>query len=308
MGLPHVTIDVREGFRSVVVQDFVDELGAGRTPNPCVRCNGHVRFDAMLELASKLGAARLATGHYARIEHDRDGPLIRAAADPAKDQSYMLARLDPDELKRIWFPLGDLRKPEVRDLARAAALPVAERPESQDLCFLSGTSADDFVSRHGEPTRSGEIVDLEGRVVGEHGGQHRFTVGQRRGIAVAGPEPLYVVKKEPATGRVVVGPRSALAVTRVSVAGAMLHRDAAQVDRVKLRYRSQPVGCRVLGSPRAGRHRSLVVELEEPVLGVAPGQTACLMRGEGVIGSATIAPAARQAAAPTPERELSYAR
>jgi tRNA-specific 2-thiouridylase len=309
MGLPHVTLDVRQDFRGQVVDQYMEELGAGRTPNPCVRCNGLVRFDAMLALAGRLGAARLATGHYARIASDGHGPLLRAGADPAKDQSYMLARLAPDELERLWFPLGELEKPRVRELARAAGLPVAERAESQDLCFLAGTRQEDFLRRHGggAPAR-GEIVDLDGRVVGEHAGQHRFTVGQRRGLGVAGPEPLYVVKKEAGSGRVVVGPRSALAVTRVSVAGAMLHRDAAEVDRVKLRYRSRPVGCRVLGAPGAGRHRSVELELDEPVLGVAPGQTACLMRGEGVIGFATIAPAVRQPAAPTPERELSYAR
>src|SRR4051794_27522636 len=186
MGLPHVTLDVRAGFRSEVVQDFVDELGAGRTPNPCVRCNGHVRFDAMLALAGDLGAARLATGHYARIERDEHGPLIATAADPRKDQSYMLAKLDPAQLERLWFPLAELDKPRVRELAREAALPVAERPESQDLCFLAGTNAPDFLSRHGGGTpKPGAIVHVDGRTLGEHEGQHRFTVGQRRGTKVA---------------------------------------------------------------------------------------------------------------------------
>ncbi|MEA2422295.1 MAG: tRNA-uridine 2-sulfurtransferase, partial [Thermoleophilaceae bacterium] len=192
MGLPHVTLDVREGFRTEVVQDYIDELGAGRTPNPCVRCNGHVRFDAMLALAGRLGAARLATGHYARTHRDADGPLVRAAADPAKDQAYMLARLKPDELERLWFPLGALDKPRVRDLAREAGLPVAERAESQDLCFLAGTDADTFMARHGDGRASGggQIVGLEGELLGEHAGQHRFTVGQRRGLGVSAREPL----------------------------------------------------------------------------------------------------------------------
>jgi tRNA-specific 2-thiouridylase len=306
MGLPHVTLDVRGGFRSQVVDDYLDELAAGRTPNPCVRCNGLVRFDAMLELAAELGAARLATGHYARIEHDEEGPLLRAAADDRKDQSYMLARLTPNELERLWFPLGEYSKPHVRELARSAELPVAERPDSQDLCFLSGTSTEDFVGRHGRPSSGGEIVDLDGNLLGRHGGQHRFTVGQRRGIGVAAKEPLYVVRKE--SQRVVVGPRQALATSEVSVAGAMLHRDASEVDRVKLRYRSAPVGCRIAGDLARGRHRTLTIELDEPALGVAPGQTACLMRGESVIGFATIAPTARRVQAPTPERELLHAR
>jgi tRNA-specific 2-thiouridylase len=311
MGLPHVTLDVRAGFRAEVVDDFLEELGAGRTPNPCVRCNGHVRFDAMLDLAQKLGAKRLATGHYARVVEPGDGggPLIAAAADPAKDQAYMLARLRPEELHRIWFPLGGLRKPQVRELARAAGLPVAERPESQDLCFLSGTSAEQFAARHGVHAQPGAILDAEGRTLGEHDGQHRFTVGQRRGIGVAAREPLYVVAKDAESGAVTVGPKSALSTRTVSVAGAMLYRDATEVDRVKLRYRSAPVRCRVVpAAAAAGRHRALEIELAEPVDGVAPGQTACLMRGDSVIGFATIAPSARRPTTPTPKRELSYAR
>jgi tRNA-specific 2-thiouridylase len=311
MGLPHVTLDVRDGFRGQVVDNYLEELVAGRTPNPCVRCNGLVRFDAMLELADSLGAAQLATGHYARIEDDGRGSLLTAAADRAKDQAYMLARLSPRELEQLWFPLGEMTKPRVRDLARAADLPVAERPESQDLCFLSGTHQQEFLERHASAgsgaSQAGEIVDLAGNLLGHHDGQHGFTVGQRRGLKVAAAEPLYVVRKEPATGRVVVGPRAALATTSVSVAGAMLHRDGPEVDRVKLRYRSDPVRCHIAGDPAAGRHRTLTIELDEPVLGVAPGQTACLMRGRSVIGFATIAPSAR-ATTPTPERELLYAR
>jgi tRNA-specific 2-thiouridylase len=288
MGLPHVTLDLRDGFRREVVDDFLSEHAAGRTPNPCVRCNGLVRFDAMLELAGRLGAARLATGHYARVGHDEQGPLLRAAADPRKDQTYMLARLGSEQLERVWFPLGELEKPQVRDLARAAGLPVAEKPESQDLCFLAGTRRDDFLRRHGdgEPGEPGAIVDLRGRVLGRHAGQQRFTVGQRRGIGVAAREPLYVLRKR--GNSVVVGPREALATRTVLVEGAGLLRPGAQVDRVKLRYRSQPLACRVEGDPQAGRHERLVLRLEEPVDGAAPGQTACLMRGETILGWATI--------------------
>jgi tRNA-specific 2-thiouridylase len=288
MGIPHVTLDLRDGFRTHVVGDFVEEHAAGRTPNPCVRCNGLVRFDSMVELADALGAARLATGHYARVGHDDDGPLVRRAADPAKDQSYMLARLRPEILERLWFPLGDLRKPQVRDVARDARLPVAERPESQDLCFLSGTSGAAFMRRHGGPAHRGEIVDMSGRVLGTHAGQHLFTIGQRRGIGVSAREPLYVVRKDPSRERVVVGPRRALARTRVEVGGATLYRPGSEVDSVKLRYRSAPIRSSVEGAPAAGRHARLTLNLDQPVQGVAPGQVACLMRGDDVVGVATI--------------------
>jgi tRNA-specific 2-thiouridylase len=203
----------------------------------------------------------------------------------------MLARLRPEQLARLWFPLGELTKDEVRAHARSAGLPVAEKPESQDLCFLAGAGADRFLRRHGGlAARRGDVVDPDGRVVGRHDGQHRFTVGQRRGLGVAAGEPLYVLGKEAAANRVVVGPRAALARRRVEVRGATLHRGGPAVDRVKLRYRSAPVPCRVEGHPPAGAHDRLTLALERSVEGVAPGQTACLMRGDSVVGWATIAP------------------
>jgi tRNA-specific 2-thiouridylase len=290
MGLPHVTLDLRDDFRRHVVDDFVDGHARGTTPNPCVRCNGLVRFDSMVELADRLGAARLATGHYARLARDVRGPLVRRATDPAKDQSYMLARLSPAILDRLDFPLGELEKPRVREIARAARLPVAERAESQDLCFLAGTSGAAFLERHGGEARPGEVVDLEGRRLGSHGGHHLFTVGQRRGLGVAAGEPLYVIRKEPRHGRVVVGPRDALDRTRIEVGGATLHRPASEVDTVKLRYRSKPIRTRVEEDAGPGRHRRLTLALAEPVKGVAPGQVACLMRGDAVVGAATIRP------------------
>jgi tRNA-specific 2-thiouridylase len=284
MGLPHVTLDLRDAFKQEVVDNFVSEHDAGRTPNPCVRCNGLVRFDHMLVLADRLGAARLATGHYARIEGDSDGPLLRAAADHRKDQTYMLARLEPHELARLWFPLGELEKPAVRDIARAAELPVAEKPESQDLCFLAGLERSRLLNE-GEP---GEIVDQRGRVLGSHAGQAAFTVGQRKGLGVAAPIPLYVLHKDPASARVTVGPREALATRRVTISGAKLLRPGAAVNRVKLRYRSAPLGCRVQADPPAGVHPRLVITLETAVEGAAPGQIACLMCDESVVGWGTI--------------------
>src|SRR5947208_3937594 len=287
MDIPHVTLDLREEFRAGVVQPFLDDHAAGLTPNPCVRCNGHVRLDAMLALADRLGAvAGLATGHYARV---RDG-LLRTAADPAKDQSYMLAATAPATLGRLRFPLGELTKPEVRALATEAGLPVASKADSQDLCFLAGTDRASFLARHGgQRGRVGEVVDAAGRVLGRHRGHEHYTVGQRRGLGVAAPEPLYVVAKDAASNRVTVGPRASLHADRVVVRAATLHRDGGAVDGVKLRYHSRALPARVAGTPPAGEHRRLELELDEPADGAAPGQTACLMAGDAIVGHATIA-------------------
>jgi tRNA-specific 2-thiouridylase len=299
MGLPHFTIDLRDEFRGGVVEPFIAGYAQGETPNPCVGCNGHVRLDAMLELAGRLGCASLATGHYARTaaHDDPAGPLLRVAADPAKDQTYMLAALEPSSLARMRFPLGELTKPEVRRIAAGAGLPVASKADSQDLCFMAGTNRARFLARHGDlGDRPGPIVDQEGLVLARHRGQHLFTVGQRRGVGYAAGRPLYVLDKDPASNRVVVGPREALQTSRVLLRGARLHRDEARVDRVKLRYRSRPLPARVLDDRGSGRSRALTLELAEPADAAAPGQVACLMDGELVIGWGTIARPERAAA------------
>jgi len=281
MGLAHLTLDLREAFAAGVVAPFLAGYAAGRTPNPCVRCNGSVRLDAMLALADRLGAADLATGHYARVSADG---LLRAAADPAKDQSYMLAALAPASLARLRFPLGELTKPEVRAHARAAGLPVADKRESQDLCFLAGTGKAAFLARHGGlGARPGTIVDRAGRTLGRHRGQHHFTVGQRKGLGIAAEEPLYVLAKDGDT--VTVGPRAALATSAVALRDAVLHRPAGEVDRVKLRYRARPLACRA--EPEATGQ--ITLRLAEPADGAAPGQVACLLRGDTVVGHGVIA-------------------
>lgn len=290
MGIPHLTLDLRAQFRAGVVDPFVEDHAAGLTPNPCVRCNGHVRLDAMLDLAGRLGAPALATGHYARTIATADGVLLMPARYPAKDQSYMLAATSPSTLARLRFPLGELSKPEVRALAAEAELPVAATPDSQDLCFLAGTDRAAFLARHGGiRERAGDIVDRRGRVLGRHRGHHGFTVGQRKGLGLASPHPLYVLETEPRANRVVVGPRRALRGSRVLVRGATLHRDGSSVDHVKLRYRSKPLAARIAGPAPPGRHPRLELRLDEPVEGAAPGQTACLMSGEVIVGHATIA-------------------
>ena len=288
MGIPHLTLDVRDRFRAEVVDRFVDGYLEGSTPNPCVSCNGFVRFDAMLAAAEALGAARLATGHYARVARDPKGPLLRAARDAAKDQSYMLARLSPSELDRLWFPLGERTKEEVRGIARAHGIPVADKRESQDLCFLAGVGRRGFLRRHaGERLAGpGELVREDGTAVGRHGGHHEFTVGQRRGLGMASKEPLYVLGKDARSNRVVVGERSKLATARVALRDARLHRDPARVDSVKLRYHSAPVPCIVVPGDATGE---VDLDLDTPVNAVAPGQTACLLSDDRVVGVGTIA-------------------
>jgi tRNA-specific 2-thiouridylase len=291
MGIPHFTIDLREEFRAGVVDPFIAGYAAGETPNPCVGCNGHVRLDAMLKLADGLGCGALATGHYARTAESDDarGPLLRAAVDSAKDQTYMLAALKPASLARMRFPLGELRKPQVREIAARAGLPVAAKVDSQDLCFLAGTSRARFMERHGAiAPRPGEIVATDGTTLGRHDGQHRFTVGQRRGIGIHATEPLFVLHKDSESGRVTVGTREELRTDRVAIRAARLHRDGSRVNSVKLRYHQRPLSASVAGDPGQGRHRSLSLQLAEPVDGAAPGQLACLMDGDLVVGWGTI--------------------
>jgi tRNA-specific 2-thiouridylase len=297
MGMAHFSIDLREEFRAGVVDGWLADHAAGLTPNPCVRCNGKVRLDAMLELADRLGAQTLATGHYARTESSEDGePLLRMAVDEGKDQSYALAALSPGSLARLRFPLGSLRKPEVRERAAQAGLEVARRPDSQDLCFLAGTRSSDFLERHGGiKRRAGAILDGQGRKLGEHGGVHTLTVGQRHGLGIggspiagAGP-PLYVIATDARSNTVTVGPREQLRTAAVSVREVTLHRDGGQVDAVKVRYRGRRMPCRVQDEPSAGLHERVELEMLDPVERTAPGQIACLYKGDVIVGYGTIA-------------------
>jgi len=288
LGMPHFTLDLEADFRRRVVDRFIGGYAEGSTPNPCILCNGEVRLAAMVDLAERLGAERLLTGHYARIVEDADGPLLATAADAAKDQSYMLAALPPELLGRLGFPLTELTKPEVREIAARHGLAVARKAESQDLCFLAGQGKRGFLRRHGGlRERDGAIVDSAGRTLGRHRGHHDFTVGQRRGISVSAPEALYVLATDATTNTVTVGTRAELERRSVSVRDAVLHRDGAEVDAVKLRYRSRALPARI--SAGTGRHSSLEVELGEAFAGVAPGQTAVLMAGDRIVGHGTIA-------------------
>jgi len=279
-GIPHVTLDLREQFRSAVVDAFVRGYARGETPNPCTRCNGAFRFGALLAFTRRAGAERLATGHYARIVDHRGRLLLARGADPRKDQSYMLARVDPGKLDRIWFPLGGQTKEETRAEAARAGLAVAARAESQEACFLGGGDYRAFLERRGLRPRPGSVLDEGGRELGRHAGHWRFTPGQRRGVGIGGG-PFYVLATEPRTNTVVVGRKSSLARSRVTVDGRLF----APVSRVeaKLRYRSSAVPATV-----EPRERGFTLDLDEPAYGVARGQTAVLYEGDAVVGSGTI--------------------
>jgi tRNA-uridine 2-sulfurtransferase len=298
LGMAHLSIDLRAEFRAGVVEGWLADHAAGLTPNPCVRCNGSVRLDAMLELASRLGSETLATGHYARVTHPpettrpdrRVSPLLRTAADIGKDQSYVLSALAPESLARLRFPLGELHKPQVRELAERAGLAVARRRDSQDLCFLAGTRQRDFLERHGGlGRRPGAILDRGGRELGTHSGAHSYTVGQRHGLGVSAPEPLYVLATDTVANTVTVGARNELLARRLAVREVTLHREGRAVDGVRVRAHGRRFSCRLAGEPGAGRHDSVGVDLAEAAERTAPGQIACLYAGEVVVGHGTIA-------------------
>jgi tRNA-uridine 2-sulfurtransferase len=321
LGMPHLSIDLRAEFRAGVVDPWLTDHAAGETPNPCVRCNGNVRLDAMLELAGRLGAQMLVTGHYARVvvgeargtgdafarqpaetsglgkraemtkcSRAQAAPLLQMATDPGKDQSYVLAALAPESLARLRFPLGEMDKAEVRELAAEAGLAVANRRDSQDLCFLAGTRHGAFLERHGGlGERRGRIVDREGNVLGEHAGAHRFTVGQRHGLGIGGGEPLYVLATDMSESKVTVGSREELLCDGVQVREVTLYRDGGCVDGVKVRSRGRRFPCRLLGEAGVGRHSCVSVRLDEPAERTAPGQFACLYSGDVIVGYGTVA-------------------
>jgi tRNA-uridine 2-sulfurtransferase len=280
-GLPHVTLDLREEFRRAVVGPFIRGYTAGETPNPCIRCNGSFRFAELLDFAERAGASRLATGHYARIVRHRGRRLLARAADAQKDQSYMLARLDPRLLARIWFPLGEQTKEATRAEAAAAGLSAAGRSESQEACFLAGGDYRDLLERHGLSAGDGPVVDEAGRELGRHSGYWRFTPGQRRGLGVSGGKPLYAVRIDPTANAVVVGPRESLATREIEARGRLY----VPVERaaVKLRYRSPAVQADVVPT-----ERGFTLHLDEPAYAAAAGQAAVLYEDDVVVGAGII--------------------
>lgn len=289
LGLPHLTVDLSEEFERVVVDQFVTEYMAGRTPNPCTRCNGFFRFPALIELAGALGASRVATGHYARVVNANGRLVIKRGVDTVKDQSYMIWALEPGLLGRLEFPLGGLVKEETRWLARGASLPTHASPESQEVCFIPDNDYRRFLrTRVSILPESGDIIDREGNRLGAHSGYIDYTIGQRRGLGVAAPEPLFVLETRPKKNQVVAGMRDQLAVNRlelgavnVFVPGAIDNRPGLQVQ---VRYNSNPVPARVA---RSDKDRWLI-ELHEPVYGVAAGQSAVLYDGDSLVAGGVI--------------------
>jgi len=283
LGIAHYVFDYESRFRDSVIDRFADEYIRGRTPIPCISCNQSVKFTDLLSLARDLGADCLATGHYVRRVIGRRGAELHRAADPARDQSYFLFATTSEQLDYLRFPLGDMPKAAVREIARDLKLIVADKPDSQDICFVpDGDYASVVKKVRPEAAREGEIVDREGRVLGRHKGLIHFTIGQRRGLELGGlAEPLYVVKLEPEQARVVVGPKSALAVRAARIEG-LNWLGEGQSDGLTAKVRS-------LARPAPVRFDGGSIHFESPEYGVAPGQAAVLYDGDRVLGGGWIA-------------------
>lgn len=293
LDIPFYVWDFAQEFHRDVVEDFVAEYAAGRTPNPCLRCNEKIKFAAVLERGMKLGFDAVATGHYARLERRADGRVtLHRAADAAKDQSYVLGMLNQEQLAHCLFPLNDVEKPVVRQEARELGLGVAKKPDSHDICFIPDGDTQGFLGKHlGE--QRGSIVDAEGAVLGEHRGHHRYTVGQRKGLDLKVPAPAgnprYVLRIEPKSNTVVVGSREELAVRELRAI-----RPTWTLDPVPGPWRGE-AQFRAHGTPMAAEievvGEELLVRFDEAASGVAPGQTVVTYDGDRVVGSAVIAEA-----------------
>ena len=283
LGIAHYVFDYESRFREGVIDRFADDYVNGRTPIPCVRCNQGVKFTDLLGFARELGADCLATGHYVRRVMGADGPELHRAADPARDQSYFLFGTTSEQLDFLRFPLGGLPKDAVRGLARELRLAIADKPDSQDICFVPDGDYASIVKRvRPEAAEPGEIVDLAGSVIGAHHGLVHFTVGQRRGLDLGGrAEPLYVVRLDPERRRVVVGPRAALATrgARLDEVNLLAHPDGRALT-AKVRSMARPVAVRWTGDG---------ICFAAPEYGVAPGQAAVLYERDRVVGGGWIA-------------------
>jgi tRNA-specific 2-thiouridylase len=297
VGIPFYVVNFEERFEREVVQPFVDDYAAGRTPIPCTLCNNFIKFDQFLDMARQAGAETIATGHYARIEQDPNTGryLLLRGADHSRDQSYFLWGLTQEQLSRSLFPLGGMQKGEVRTLAHELGVPVADKGESREICFVPNGDYARFVESYlddrgvAAEERQGEVVDTSGRPLGEHGGIHHFTVGQRKGLGIAVGSPLYVTQIRPAERQVVVGPRDSLArksfeIERLNWIAIAALEEPIEVE-VKIRYQSRAVPATVSPGETPGIAR---VGLAEPQLAITPGQAAVFYRGDLVVGGGWI--------------------
>jgi tRNA-uridine 2-sulfurtransferase len=291
LGIPFYVLNLSDSFKRLVVDDFISQYAAGRTPNPCFSCNRHIRFELLLNKALGLGAAKLATGHYARIRQSADGSLeLLRGVDRAKDQSYVLSVLTQDKLRHVLFPLGELTKPQVREIAARKRLPVAEKPDSQDLCFVAGGDYRSFIARRApDAVRPGPICDSSGRVMGQHRGLPFYTVGQRKRIGLPGPEPLYVIALDVAHNTLVVGAAGELG--RSECVAQRIHYMRGQPPSApfrataKIRYKAREAAVTVTPLPSDSAH----VRFDEPQRDITPGQAIVFYDKELVIGGGTIA-------------------
>ncbi|MGA7907535.1 MAG: tRNA 2-thiouridine(34) synthase MnmA [Candidatus Sulfotelmatobacter sp.] len=296
LGIPYYVVNHEERFERDVVRPFVEEYLSGRTPIPCSLCNNHLKFDQLLVVARQIGAEQVATGHYAQVEYDatRGRWLLKRPADLAKDQTYFLFGLTQEQLSHTLFPLGGMTKPEVRELARKHGLALSEKPDSQEICFVPGGDykrfIDAYLADQGEalPDTAGELVTTNGEVIGEHGGIHNFTVGQRKGLGVATGSPLYVIQINGADRQVIVGREenlysSTLRTRRVNLIAVDNLREPMRVA-VKIRHRHQPAPAMI---GKTGDDEILVT-FDEPQRAITPGQAAVFYDGDVVVGGGWI--------------------
>ncbi len=290
LGIEHVTVDMREDFEKHVLTPFVSEYEKGRTPNPCVLCNGYIKFPALLKTANRLGCEFIATGHYAAIGRREGHPIITAATDKAKDQSYFLYMLGEDILSRLLFPLSEMTKPEIRELASGSGLSSASSPDSQDICFISDISCADFVaSRSAGGILTGNFINTSGKILGKHRGISAYTIGQRKGLGIASTSPLYVGNIDPESRNITLCRENELYRTRVYADNCRYFAgklpETPFEANVSLRYTKKPRWAKVtaLAPDRA------LIEFESPQRAPAPGQSAVFFDGDDLLGGGIIA-------------------